>query len=294
MKRRSTFSFLVLALLGFGLLFMGSCAKEKSRNGSDEEQQMQASKASSEADGEAEIIFNGLFDDAMGVNAEVGMGGTGIFGRTAVCPEVTITHTSSTPFPIRIVLNFGINGCVAPDGHFRKGKIIIEYTDRLLVPGATSTTTFDGFYYDSIKVEGTHKIKNTSAGTTTRQFTIDVINAKLTRPSGNYSSWNSHKVMTQIEGFVTPLPIDDIFRIEGTAEGKVLRGSLLVLWNSSTIEPLIKRFNCHWIVKGKVRTIRSTTSTTSPWVAVLDFGAGTCDNQATITINGVLHQITLP
>ena len=62
----------------------------------------------------------------------------------------------------------------------------------------------------------------------------------------------------------------------------------------TAIEPLFKRFNCRWIVKGRVRTIRANTNTNSPWVAVLDFGAGNCDNQAVITINGVSHQITLP
>jgi hypothetical protein len=47
-------------------------------------------------------------------------------------------------------------------------------------------------------------------------------------------------------------------------------------------------------VKGRIRTIRINSLPTSPWVAVLDFGNGNCDNLAIITINGVPHQITLP
>lgn len=39
---------------------------------------MNVSKLSSESDTEAEIIYDGIFDDAMGVNDEVGMGGMGI------------------------------------------------------------------------------------------------------------------------------------------------------------------------------------------------------------------------
>jgi len=97
-----------------------------------------------------------------------------------------------------------------------------------------------------------------------------------------------------MEGFVTNTPLDDIFRIEGNARGKVKRGNLLVLWESNITEPLVKRFNCRWIIKGRVRTVRANTATTGPWVAVMDFGTGNCDNQATITINGVVHQITLP
>ncbi len=299
MKSRFYLTQLVPLAFFFILLMNISCQKENSQNGSDEQQQIEASRVSSESDSEAEIVFNGLFDDAIGVNDEVGIGGTGIFGRIAVCPEVTIIRLNSpAPFPLKVILDFGINGCVGNDGHLRKGKIITVYTNRLLVPGAMATTEFDGFYFDSTKVEGRHKITNTSpvipTQPATRQFTVDVERAKLTRPSGNYTEWNSHKVITQVEGLGTVLPNDDIFKVEGSASGKVKRGALIVLWESVIIEPLFKRFNCRWIVKGRVRTVRVNTPSSGPWVAVLDFGAGNCDNQAVITINGIPHQITLP
>ena len=96
-----------------------------------------------------------------------------------------------------------------------------------------------------------------------------------------------------MEGLATILPGDDIFRIEGSAHGRVQRGNLIVRWESNILEPLIKRFNCRWIVRGKIRTVRVNTNASSPWVAVLDFGNGICDNLAMITINGVSRQITL-
>ena len=258
------------------------------------------------------MVFNGVFDDAMGVSDEVGMSGTGIFGRSAIdgntgttgterpnaCFTVTVTHPNNTPFPVKVVIDFGNIPCMGPDGHTRRGKIINIYTNRLIFPGAIATTTFENFYFDSIKVEGTHKITNTSQPITTvpphRQFTVDVINAKLTKPNGNFTEWNSHKVITQIEGLVTPdFPRDDVFRIEGHSRGRASRNNILVAWESHVIEPLIKKFLCRWIVRGTVRTVRLNTTTNNPWVAVLNFGNGACDNQAVITINGVSHQITL-
>jgi hypothetical protein len=294
MKFRFNLTRIAILSFFFSLLIV-SCSKENSRSGTEDEQEVTASKISSESDGQAELIFNGFFDDAMGVSDEVGMFGTGVFGRINACPTVTVTHLNPPAvFPIRVVLDFGNPGCTGNDGHLRSGKINIEYTARLIYPGAVATTSFDGFYIDSVHVEGTHKITNTSNGTTNRQFTIEVRDAKLTRPNGDYTKWKSDKVITQIEGLMTADFHDDVFSVTGSAEGQVKKGNLLVGWSSSITEALIKRFTCRWIVKGRIRTIRVNSIPTSPWVAVLDFGNGTCDNQAIITINGVAHQITLP
>jgi hypothetical protein len=89
------------------------------------------------------------------------------------------------------------------------------------------------------------------------------------------------------------MPADDIFSVRGTAHGKVKRNNLIVLWNSEITEPLIKKFICPWISKGRIRTIRQGLAQSSPWVAILDYGTGSCDNQATLTINGNTRQITL-
>jgi hypothetical protein len=212
----------------------------------------------------------------------------------ARCFTTTITHPNNTLFPAIVILDFGTTGCPGPDGRVRRGKIITEYTNRLIYPTAMATTTFDGFYVDNVHVEGTHKIINTSTGTSNRQFTVEVRDAKLTKPNGDYIKWKSDRVITQIEGFITPDFHDDIFSITGTAEGLVKRGNLLVGWTSSVTEPLIKRLTCRWIVKGRIRTVRLNTDPNNPWVAVLDFGNGICDNLAIVTINGVPHQITLP
>jgi len=292
------------------LLVIFSCTKENSQDGTIAQQEEQASITSSESDGEAEGVYNGIFDDAMGVSDEVGMAGTGIFGRTystntgigldaqrlTGCQTVTITHPNTTIFPIRVVIDFGTSGCTGIDGHVRKGKIIAEYTNRLIVPGAIATTTFDGFYMDSIKVEGTLKITNSTSPVTSqlsRQFTVEV-NGKLTKTNGNYTEWTSKKVITQKEGLLTvDYPRDDVFTIEGSSHGKVKRSNLLVAWESAIVEPLVKKFTCRWIVKGKVKTAIVSSSSNSSQSALLDFGAGDCDNKAVITINGVAHNITL-
>jgi hypothetical protein len=302
MKYRFDLPQLVILSFFFSLLMIVSCSKEKSLTASDSQEE-QVSSASGESSAEAENTFAETFDDVMGVSNEVGVAGSGVFyGRpdtltpTARCFTVTITHPNNTPFPVHVVTDFGTSGCLGPDGHIRRGKIISDYSNRLIYPGAVATTTFDGFYVDSVHVEGTHKISNISIGSTSRIFRVEVINGKLTKPGGNYIEWNSTKTITQIEGLFTSDPRDDVFKIEGSASGFVKRGNLLVHWESTITEPLIRRVTCRWIVKGRIRTMRINlpNPNNSPWVAVLDFGTGGCDNQATITINGITHQITLP
>lgn len=294
--------FLFLAILVF------SCKKETSQHLTAQEEE-QANVTASESDAEAEGVFNGIFDDVMGVNNEVGIAGTGIFARSAVgngpgdvsrgdstnpapsCLILTIVHTTGTVFPIVITYDFG-TGCVGSDGHFRKGKIITTYTNRLIVPGSSATTHFIDFYIDSIHVENTtiHTITNISS-LDTLKYKIEV-HAKLSKQNGNYSEWHSTKTITRISSNITPT-IQDYFKVQGSAAGKVKRGDLLVAWRAEIVEPLIKRFLCRWISKGTVRIARENLSANSQWIGILNYGDGICDNKAILTINNIPHEITL-
>jgi hypothetical protein len=293
------------------LLIVG-CKKENSQTGNLSPQQEQdAATVSTDANTEADFASNDAFDNAMGVDNNVGMAGTGVFGRmssgtslatareTGVdsvhCFTVSYVHLNGNePFPLQVVIDFGA-GCIGHDGHTRKGKIIATYTGRLIVPGKSASVTYDGYKIDSLSIQGTHTITNSTTGNQ-RQFTIDVTDAKITKPSGNYTSWNSHKVLTQVEGNGTPdWPLDDIFTLSGTANGKVQRRNDLFAWRAEipTSNPLTKKFICPWFVKGVLKVWRETLSSNSQWTASLDFGTGDCDNKASLTINGVTTQITL-
>ena len=295
-------------IVALALIIFGSCKKEQSGN---EAEETFASQASSEADAESDDIFNEVFDNVMGVNADVAFGGTGVFGqmspgstgevaRTTACPDVTVVHLSTTTvFPVRVVMDFG-TGCTGRDGRTRSGKIITEYTNRLIVPGAIATTVFENFKVDSIHVQGKQIITNLSdvpvnSNCPIHKWKVEVKDAKLTKPNGNYAEWSSTRTIEQVEGRCTPnIPLDDIYSINGSSNGKVKRGDLLIAWRSEITEPLIKKFSCRWLVKGVIKIMRLNLSTNSPWVATMNYGPGTCDNKAVVTINGVSHEITLP
>jgi hypothetical protein len=295
------------AIILVSLVVFGSCTKETSADTAQEEF---ASQASSEADAESDDIFNEVFDNVLGVNIDVGFGNTGVFGqmnpgntgetaRLTNCPNVTITLPNAPAlFPKKVVMDFG-TGCVGRDGRTRSGKIVTIYSDNLFVSGATAVTEFDNYTVESIKVQGRHEITNMgeTISTTCRRHKWKVVvdRGKLTKPNGNYTEWNSTKTITQIEGMCTPfIHHDDIYKIEGHANGRVKRADLLIAWNSEITEPLIKKFSCRWLVKGIIRVMRLNLTTNSPWVAAINYGNGDCDNKALATINGITHNITLP
>lgn len=296
-----------LAVLLLASPFSG-CKKEKSEALTPDEEKAVV-LASTQSESESELVFNDVFDNVLGVNSEVGIGGTGVFGRVAnlsggreqgldtvpSCLTVTVVRLNQpAPFPVRITLDFG-TGCTGTDGHTRSGKIITTYSGRLVEPGKTAVTHFENFKIDSFAVQGEHKIANTTLpGGNQTQFTVDVTDGKLTRPSGDYTLWTSHRVITRTEGNGTPLPGDDVFSITGNGHGRVLRGNLIYAWQSEIFEPLIKRFTCHWISRGVLRIRRETLPTSSPWVATLNYGQGTCDFVASLTVNGVTTTVLLP
>lgn len=307
MVNRSFFTRLTTLVFVAALTIIG-CKKESSDSLSPKEEE-EAANYISESEFDSELAFNDVFDNVMGVNTDVGMGGVGVFGRVSAsspngreagvdsmpsCVTVTITPVQPGVFPKTITLDFG-SGCFS-HGHLRSGKIRTVYTGPLREAGNSATTNFDNFRIDSILVQGTHKITNTTAstpGANQRQFKIEVIDGKLTKPNGNYSFWNSNRTNTQIEGNGTIAPADDIFQVRGIANGRVKHENLIVLWNSEITEPLVKRFICRWISKGRIRTVRQGLPQNTPWVGILDYGTGSCDNQATLTINGNTQQITL-
>ncbi|MBZ5858463.1 hypothetical protein [Flavihumibacter profundi] len=279
-------------------LFLASCSKNNEQ--STQTAQQNLSQATLQADADGETAFDDVFNNVMGVNTTVGIGGTGVFTPAnsnqpgpldpvpPPCFNVSVEFLAlPDTFPVKVTIDFG-TGCTGKDGRTRKGKIITVYSGLLIKPGSVAETTFDNYYVNDIKVEGTHRIENKS---TSDQLTFEtkVIDGKITHLNGDYANWNRVRTITQVDGWGTPrLPGDDVFNIVGNGSGTVHKGTQVATWTSTNIEPLVKNFDCHWIVKGKQAIQRNDGPQ-----GILDFGNGDCDNKATITVNGVSAEITL-
>ncbi len=296
--------FLITGLAVFSLLTMDSCKKDQSANSVNAGSQSIVDASGDEST--LESTFNDVYDNAAGIDSATageslgmyGNNGAGVFGAAAFnsvgemtnapqtrCFTLTIIPQQRGVFPKTVTIDFGA-GC-EHNGHTRMGKIITVYSGPLFIPGSQAVTTFEGYAIDSFTVEGKHTITNlTDTGANQRSVRVVVENAKVTNTAnGNWRTWNSDRTRTQVEGNGTPLyPLDDVYNITGDRSGSNSQGRT---WSGQTVEPLVRKSVCPWLVKGIVNLTVNGRS------GVLDYGDGTCDNQATITVNAVPKTITL-
>ncbi|MEO7960445.1 MAG: hypothetical protein ABIR19_02795 [Ginsengibacter sp.] len=287
------------------VLVFSSCKKDDSIKDPGNSGQAATINEATQNDAEAEAQYNELFNITMGVQSadageDVGIGsGADIIytGRTNVngnylietpdsarCFTVTANPQALHSFPKTIILDFG-TGCVGKDGKTRKGKITSVYTGPMFIPGNKVTTTLTGYEVDSFKIEGKQVIENTSSSNSFAWKT-DVIHGKITNTvKGFWKMWVSSKTHTRSEGNGTPFyPRDDVFQITGDAHGSSSNNNS---WTAEITDPLIKKNGCRWLSKGVVSISINNNK------GLLDYGSGDCDNNATITVNGVSHDIIL-
>lgn len=201
------------------------------------------------------------------------------------CVTVTAEKPKGT-YPNTITIDYG-TGCTGRHGRTRKGKILVAYSANPWTPGATKTITFQDFYIDDAKIEGTKVWTNNGLNNSGEPtFTRTVTNAKVTFTDGTFATWNANHTITIGAGALTPFDVtDDKFMITGGSTGVTRKG---VNFTSAITTALEKNYACRFISKG-VRSI-----TTDNKVLVLDYGNGNCDNKVTVTKpNGDTEEVTI-
>lgn len=189
------------------------------------------------------------------------------------CADVTVTPQNG--FPKTIVIRFD-STCTSARGITRKGLIRIVISDTLRKPGSTAVMTFEKYFVNNFRREGTHTWTNSSQpGGRSWQRKVEA--GKITAPNGLFWLHSSIKNVVQTAGVSTPGLLDDIFSITGNASVTNAQG---VNRTATITEALQKKYICHNINKGRIRFEGPNH------FAILDYGDGACDRIATISING--------
>jgi hypothetical protein len=269
MKAKIIFAALILSF-GIGML-LNSCKKDATSTTDD---------MTSVAQDETKV--DNYFDDASS-QTDLYENGTKSLELSSPCtPTVTITKPDGTAFPKHIVIDYGTTGCEGTFGNIRKGKIIVDQTGLMGISGSVRTITFDNFYINDYKIEGTRTVTSNGLNTNQNyQRTVAMVNGQITTPDGKIITRNAEHVEEWIAGADTPLNFtDDKWSVTGSATGTNRNGKS---YTAVITSPLIFDFGCQYKITQGIKTI-----TTENHVVVIDFGNGACDNDITKTVDGVV------
>lgn len=253
------------------LIALASCKKENSAS-EEIETTFTLSENQAVSDYLAEDANNLFFE----VSAQEGLVG----GRTSqtvsslqnlTCASVSVTGGA---FPKTIVIDFG-TGCTA-NGVTRSGKVNIVLSDSVSNTGSTATMTFTNYHVQNFKVEGSIIWTNTT--TTSLSWSREIDNGKVTAPNGYYWLHEGTKNVVQSGGATTPFNLlDDVYSVTGSHTVTNPQG---VSRSATVLEALEKKVICSNLTKGKMKLQGPNH------YAVIDYGDGTCDRVASISIDG--------
>lgn len=205
-----------------------------------------------------------------------------ILGSCAVITKDTATSLR------KITIDFG-TGCTGPNGVTRKGKIIITHTGRYRAEGTIIHIVSEDYYVNDNKVDINKTVENLGKNEQ-NNFEFKVKSTrKVTFPNGKMSFSAVLKIKEWLVGAATPFDFsDDIFKVVGEGTHQSRRA---VHYNFHTLTPLIRKVACREFVSGELKIVRVTDERR---FAILNFGTGDCDDEATVTLdNGRAFTIDL-
>ncbi len=170
--------------------------------------------------------------------------------------------------PVTFEVDYGTTGVPFMDGTTKYGKIHITLLKRWSsLAGNQITVDLVGFKSNNITYAGQIKITRPDS----MSLTVEVVNGHCTDGSWNID-YAGTKTMTRIAGTT------DDYSITGNSSGKNRDGRN---FTTTITNPIVKKASCKWITSGTMDLTPDGFKTRT-----VDFGPGTCDDDATYTVNG--------
>lgn len=266
-----------LVLAAAGCLLFSSCKKDKI-----EEENVSDTDVSYVSD---QSKLEKAYDDVEDIATQAAAGGDmSTYRTTSACAKLSFDTASATK---KVTVDFGPVNCLCGDGVYRRGKIILTYSGRYRDSGYVHTVTTDSFFFNNNQLKGlrtvTNKGKNSSGQI---YFTVNVDGTIILDSAAGTRKWVSNRERTWTSGSATLLRADDEYSITGSGTVTRVDGSTF----TATIKsPLLLATACDWIKQGTVEMVPSGGGKTR----TLDYGSGSCDAVATVTVGSKTKTITL-
>jgi len=208
---------------------------------------------------------------------------------------ITVTFNGSTP-------------CL--DGKTRSGSVIINYSGctagakHYRDPGFSCTVSTNAYVVNGYQVNVVNKTVTNTTSSGFNPMSVNetwsiTANVNIVKPGGGTISWNCNRTKTLLNTSDTsvyhgaPRAITwskAKVGLTGSASGTCANGNS---FTANVASQLVRDFTCN--VGGVcpfIQGVLDFTPTGHP-TRVIDYGPGTCDLDATVTVNGVTTHITL-
>jgi hypothetical protein len=267
------------------LLSFSSCKKDNTTGAVD-----QTSANLADDDAMADVVFEDVYstaDNATIILDQItkSLDAKSLTVSTDSCPTITITRPTGELWPKNVTVDYGTS-CTGINDNVRSGKIIIEVTGPRLQMGSKRTVTFDNYYFNGMKVEGTKVLENMGYNNNQNLvISVKLTNGKITLPDGKTIERNVDHQREWIAGLLTKNIWDDECLVTGTATGTNIEG---VEYTNTITTALHWTRACRFLVSGVINIQR-----TGKDPVTLDYGDGNCDAKAVVTKDGVSKEILL-
>jgi hypothetical protein len=209
-------------------------------------------------------------------------------GILTSCATITFDTVNSLDQDT-IHINFGATNCTGNDGRNRRGEILVYYSGAFRDSNSTHTVTFNNYFVNDNQVLGTKTVTNLGHNTAGNLvYDIDVNGQIHLANNAGTITWTSQRQREWTQGESTLIWSDDVYSITGSASGTGSSGNT---FTANITSPLIRNMalGCR---RHFVQGTFDLTPANRP-ARTVDFGTGTCDDVATVTINNHTYTIHL-
>lgn len=213
----------------------------------------------------------------------------------SLCTDVTLQPLGMS-FPKTLTIDYS-QECINADGVTRSGKIIAVFDGNFEDENTTVNISFDNYSANQNTVMGTDSITNLGSDSDGNPTFSEVIRNAIVSFGSESIIWEADLNRVWLEGDTTNFTTDttggtlglagledDVFSLTGTASGNDSRTHPFTL---EITEGLMLPSNCTYITTGML-----VVSPTNFNAGSVDYGNGTCDQQATMEVDGEVFNFT--
>lgn len=256
----------ILALIGLTLTVACSSEDDSTEEGTEAALTSEQAQLNAQAEITTDQAYN-LIELAYSGQEEGTSRSASIFSSCAV---ITVEYDGANT---QITLDFG-DGCQLNNGHVVSGIILLDYGP---ITDGTRTINyqFQSFTHNDNGVAGGGtilRVHNNSNGNPQSTLTKNLV---VTFPSGITAAVTGTRLAEWIEGFASGTWQDNVFLISGNRNIDFSNG---YIHQVEVLDALRREASCDHFVSGNMEVTRNLGS------GIIDFGAGDCDNIATLTI----------